>query len=100
MNAQNTSMSELHRGRVEDWRVILADEALEYAADGDISTHYNPGLGYQVIHTCSNSGEPFDAARHRGARAVLDVVRQMSHDPQGEDRAHAIRHLRRVWDEA
>ena len=91
------SMSILADGIATKWRVRLADDTMEERGE---TIYQQSGLGNKecVIHACTNLGEPFDSASHRGAQAVWDEIAKMSHEPKtAAERKSEIARLREIY---
>ena len=92
------SLGILKSGRGSEWRIRIADEAIEYVNDGDIYQQEGVGMETYVIHSCPNYGEPFDSTRHRAAQAIWDAVEAMPMAPKNKKERHdIISVLREIW---
>lgn len=94
------SMSILAYVIARKWRVRLADDTMVERGE---TIYQQIGLGNHtcVIHACTNHGEPFDSARHRGAQAVWDEIAKMTHEPKtAAERKSEIARLRTIYEAA
>jgi hypothetical protein len=87
------SYSIIKQGSARKWVLEFTNAALS-KREG-VYIQRGPGNPVCIIGYCPNMGHPFDAASHRGSRAVFEHFDQMHRRPVSK--RFAVQSAKKVW---